>query len=233
MNGDTTGIDFSNTVNWNEQLNIIEYLYAQNGGGVAIGDINNDGLSDIYFTANQLPNRLFLNQGDFKFQDISEKAGVYGHSGRNSWTNGATMADVNGDGLLDIYVSVVGKYKQFWGHNELFINNGDLTFTESSAKYNLDIVGFSQQAYFFDYDLDGDLDMFQVRHAIHKPEVYRKGDSRTIRDSISGDLLFQNINNEFVDVSDAAGIWGGSAGYGLAAGISDVKQRRISRHLFK
>jgi len=209
-------------VEWSEELNIVQYLYAHNGGGVAVGDINNDGLSDIYFTANQLPNKLYLNQGDFKFKDITEIAGVKGFEGFNSWTNGATMADINGDGYLDIYVSVVGRYKQFFGHNQLFINNGDLTFTESSEVYNLNIVGFSQQAYFFDYDLDGDLDMYQLRHAVHKPEVYRKGKSRTKRDSLTGDLLFNNQNNRFIDVSANAGIWGGAAGYGLAAGISDI-----------
>ena len=213
---------FSNNVQNTEHLNIVEYLYAYNGGGVAIGDINNDGLADIYFTANQLPNTLYLNKGNFIFEDITAIANVEGFSGTNSWTNGVVMADVNADGFLDIYVSVVGKYKQFFGHNQLFINNGDLTFTEASKEYGLDLVGFSQQAYFFDYDLDGDLDMFQLNHAVHKAEVYQKPETRNKRDSLTGDKLFRNDNNKFVDVSDEAGIYGGAAGYGLAAGISDI-----------
>ena len=132
------------------------------------------------------------------------------------------MADVNGDGFLDIYVSMVGKYKQFNGHNQLFINNKDLTFTEASKEYGLDIVGFSQQAFFFDFDLDGDLDMYQLRHAIHKPEVYKYKGFRNKRDSLTGDLLFKNENNKFIDISESAGIYGGSTGYGLAAAISDI-----------
>ena len=213
---------FSNDVQSTEHLNIVEYLYAYNGGGVAIGDINNDGLADVYFTANQLPNTLYLNKGNFIFEDITATANAEGFSGINSWTNGVVMADVNADGFLDIYVSVVGKYKQFFGHNQLFINNGDLTFTEASKEYCLDLVGFSQQAYFFDYDLDGDLDMFQLNHAVHKPEVYQRPETRNKRDSLTGDKLFRNENNKFVDVSDEAGIYGGAAGYGLAAGISDI-----------
>jgi len=213
---------FSNDVQNTEHLNIVEYLYAYNGGGVAIGDLNNDGLADIYFTANQLPNTLYLNKGNFIFEDITAISNTEGFSGTNSWTNGVVMADVNADGFLDIYVSVVGKYKQFFGHNQLFINNGDLTFTEASKEYCLDLVGFSQQAYFFDYDLDGDLDMFQLNHAVHKAEVYQRPETRNKRDSLTGDKLFRNDNNKFVDVSDEAGIYGGAAGYGLAAGISDI-----------
>lgn len=222
LDSDITHIDFANRVENTEYLNIVQYLYANNGGGVAIGDINKDGLADIYFTANQLPNKLYLNEGNFIFRDITETAGVGGFSGSNSWTNGVTMADVNGDGLLDIYVSVTGKYKQFYGHNQLFINNGDLTFKEASKEYNLDIVGFSQQAFFFDYDLDGDLDMYQLKHAVHKPEVYVKRASRTKRDSLSGDVLLKNENNKFIDVSDSAGIYGGAAGYGLSGSLSDI-----------
>ncbi len=217
-----TNIDFANKVEETEDLNIVEYLYAHNGGGVAIGDINNDGLADIYLTANQLSNKLYLNQGNFVFKDITEYSGVKGIEGHNSWTNGATMADVNGDGLLDIYVSVIGRYKQLQGHNQLYINNGNLTFTEASEEYNLDIVAFSQQAYFFDYDLDGDLDMYQLKLATLKPEVYVKESSRTKRDNLTGDALFRNENNKFIDVSTEAGIYGGSAGFGLAAGISDI-----------
>lgn len=218
----SSGIDFANSVQETDELNIVEYLYAYNGGGVAIGDVNNDGLSDIYFTANQLPNKLYINKGNFVFEDITDSAGVAAFSGPQSWTNGVSLVDINADGFLDIYISVIGKYKHLHGRNQLFINNKDLTFTEAAVKYNLDIVGFSQQAFFFDYDLDGDLDMYQLNHAVHKPEVYVKNESRTKRDSLTGDRLFRNENNKFVDISVEAGIYGGAAGYGLAAGISDL-----------
>lgn len=215
-------IDFSNYLYESEDLNIVTYLYAHNGGGVAIGDINNDGLADIYFTANQLPNKLYLNKGNMEFEDITEAAGVAGASGPHSWSTGVTMADVNGDGYLDIYLSVVGAYKQFSGHNQLYINNADLSFTEASEEYGLDLVGFGQQAFFFDYDLDGDLDMYQLNHAVHKPEVYSGVESRKIRDSLSGDRLLRNDGQIFTDVTESAGIYGGSAGYGLDAGIADL-----------
>lgn len=217
-----TQIYFSNDFVESEALNIVEYLYAYNGGGVGIGDINNDGLPDIYFTANQLPNKLYLNKGGLIFEDITETADVAGLSGPNSWSTGVTMADVNGDGYLDIYLSVVSGYKQLQGHNQLFINNGDLTFTEASKDFGLNVVGFCQQGYFFDYDLDGDLDLYQLRHAVHKSEVYADAANRKIRDSLSGDLLLKNDNNKFTDVTDISGINSGSSGYGLAAGVADL-----------
>ncbi|MBL7876034.1 MAG: VCBS repeat-containing protein, partial [Cyclobacteriaceae bacterium] len=140
-------------------MNIIEYLYFYNGGGVAIGDVNNDGLPDLYFSANQLENRLYLNKGDFQFEDITAKAGV---AGEGNWKTGVTMADVNGDGFLDIFICGVGGYKSFTGRNQLFINNQDLTFSDQTEKYGLSFQGFSTQASFFDYDKDGDLDMYLV-----------------------------------------------------------------------
>ena len=217
-----TQLYFRNDIKESEDLNIVQYLYAHNGGGVAIGDINNDDLPDIYLTANQLPNKLYLNKGNFVFEDITESAGIAGPSGYKSWVTGVTMADVNNDGNLDVYLSVVGDYKQFQGHNQLFINNGNLTFTEASRDYGLDVVGFCQQAYFFDYDLDGDLDLYQLRHAVHKPEVYTDTSNRKIRDTLSGDLLLKNDNNWFKDVSEISGIYGGSAGYGLSAAVADL-----------
>ena len=137
-----------------DDFNIIEYLYFYNGGGVALGDINNDGLYDIYFSANQQLNKLYLNKGDFHFEDITSRSGV---EGAGNWKTGVTMADVNGDGFLDLFVCGVGKYKKFNGRNQLFINNGDLTFTDRTDEYGLTFQGFSTQASFFDYDNDGDL----------------------------------------------------------------------------
>ena len=135
-----TNVNFANNLGDDPHPGILSYIYYYNGGGVAIGDINNDGLPDIYFTANSKGgNRLYLNKGNFEFEDITQKAGV---AGTSDWCTGVTMADVNGDGLLDIYVCAVANMHGFKGHNELFINNGDGTFTESSAAYGLDFSGF-------------------------------------------------------------------------------------------
>src|SRR5882724_1793318 len=153
-----THIQFANNLEDRQNLGILNYIYYYNGGGVAIGDINNDGLPDIYFTSNSKGhNKLYLNKGNFEFEDITSKAGV---AGTSDWCTGVTMADVNGDGLLDIYVSAVSGRYGLKGHNELFINNGNGHFTDSAATYGLDFSGFSTQAVFFDYDHDGDLDCF-------------------------------------------------------------------------
>ncbi len=213
-----TGIDFVNTLTESQDQNILDYLYFYNGGGVAIGDINNDGLPDIYFVGNQVGNRLYLNKGNMKFEDITEKAGVGGNS---SWNTGVTMADVNGNGLLDIYVSAVVGINGFVGHNELFINNGDLTFTESAAEYGLDLENFSSQAAFFDFDNDGDLDVYILNHAIHTPESFGPAEIRNNRVEESGDKLFINEGGKFIDVSEKAGIFGGPNSYGLGISTAD------------
>lgn len=222
-----TGITFSNTVKETEALNINSYLYAHNGGGVAVGDINQDGLPDLYFTGNQVANRLYLNQGNFTFQDITNSAGVAGFEGADSWTTGAVMADVNGDGWLDIYVCQVTHYNGFQGHNQLFINNGaqsgeSPTFTESAEDYNLAIRSYAQQAAFFDYDRDGDLDMYLLNHAVHNTDTYVKAAQRSQKDSLAGDRLLRNDEGRFQDVTEASGIYSAAMGYGLALGIGDI-----------
>ncbi|PKQ46593.1 VCBS repeat-containing protein [Confluentibacter flavum] len=217
----TTGITFSNTLKDTTDQNILDYLYYYNGGGVAVGDINNDGFVDIFFISNQSRNKLYINKGNLKFEDISSKAGIEGNS---TWNTGVTMADVNGDGLLDIYVCAVVGTNGFIGHNELYINNGNETFTEVSAAYGLDIDNYSSNATFFDYDLDGDLDMFLLNHAIHTQESFGKADIRNKRNYESGDKLFRNDNNHFTDVSEEAGIFGGPNGYGLGIAISDFNR---------
>ncbi len=228
-----TGIDFNNRLAESDTFNILNYLYYYNGGGVAAGDINNDGLIDLYFTANELPNKLYLNLGNrgdshsgsapFQFEDVTEAAGVAGLPG---WTTGVTMADVNGDGWLDIYVSQLGEHEGVTGHNQLYINQADTSqgypiYTEQAAAYGLAEQSFATQAYFFDYDLDNDLDVYLLSHTIHSPDTYVpivKGR----RPSEYGDKLLQNQGGVFEDVSEEAGIYRSVVGYGLSASVADI-----------
>lgn len=211
-------LNFTNELRESNNLSILYYLYFYNGGGVAIGDVNNDGLQDIYFTGNQVPNKLFLNKGNMVFEDISEKAGVAGSS---DWNTGVTMADVNGDGYLDIYVCAVVGIHGFMGKNELYINNGDLSFNEESESYGLDFQNYSTMASFFDYDNDGDLDMYLLNHSVHTDNSYGPASIRNDRINESGDKLLRNEGGKFVDVSEEAGVFGGANGYGLGLATAD------------
>lgn len=212
------GISFENRLSPTEDFNIIDYLYFYNGGGVAIGDINADGLPDLYFSGNQVKNKLYLNKGNLKFEDITEHAGV---AGTSTWNTGSVMGDVNGDGLLDIYLCAVVGIKNLSGHNELFINNGDNTFSEKAAEYGLDFESYSSSAAFLDYDLDGDLDIYLLNHAIHTPGSFGHANLRNVRTYETGGKLLRNDNNKFVDVSEAAHIYGGINGYGLGVAVAD------------
>ncbi|HTQ27205.1 MAG TPA: VCBS repeat-containing protein [Puia sp.] len=218
-----TNIHFTNTLEKTKLLNILYYLYYYNGGGVAIGDINNDGLPDIYFTANHYGgNKLYLNKGNFEFEDITDKAGV---AGTADWCTGATMADVNGDGLLDIYVSTVSQRYGLKGHNMLFINKGNSRFEEESEKMGLDTRCFTSQAVFFDYDHDGDLDCFILNQSHHPNENIVDTSHRRDYDSLSGARLYRNDLNttgKFTDVSKQAGIYQSSLGYGLGISVGDL-----------
>lgn len=219
-----SGVKFINELQESEDFNIIEYLYYYNGGGVAIGDINNDGLDDLYFSSNQKSNRLYLNKGNFTFEDITEKSHV---TGSGNWKTGVAMADVNGDGLLDIFSCGVGSYKNFNGRNTLYINNGDLTFSDRTTEYGLDFQGFSTQSVFFDYDNDGDLDMYLVNHSVHTRRTYGHSSLRYESDPFAGDKLYRNdmIPNGkvyFTEVTSRAGIYSSQIGYGLSAAVSDV-----------
>ena len=213
-----TGITFTNALTPTDDLNILDYLYFYNGGGVAVGDINGDDLPDLYFSGNQVKNKLYLNKGNLSFEDITESAGVAGNS---SWNTGAVMGDVNGDGLLDIYVCAVVGINGFDGYNELFINNGDSTFTESAGKYGLDFDTYSSNAAFLDYDKDGDLDIYLLNHAVHTQNSFGKADLRYERVFETGDKLLRNDGNTFTDVSEEAGIYGGVNSYGLGIAVSD------------
>jgi hypothetical protein len=218
-----TNISFTNKPESHKLFNILYYLYYYNGGGTATGDINNDGLTDIYFTANNKGgNQLYLNKGNFSFENITKNAGVAGSAG---WCSGVTMADVNSDGFLDIYVSAVsGKYG-LTGHNELFINDGKAHFKESAAQYGLAFSGLTTQSAFFDYDRDGDLDCYILNQSHHPHANIVDTSYRRRYDSLSGDRLYRNdvnLTGKFTDVSSAGGIYQSNLGYGLGLAVADI-----------
>ncbi|MCO5945741.1 VCBS repeat-containing protein [Mucilaginibacter flavidus] len=215
-----TGVGFSNIVNYTEQFNVYTYRNFYNGGGVAIGDINNDGLPDIFFCGNQQSNRLYLNKGNFQFEDITEKAGL---SSAGVWSTGVTLADVNGDGLLDIYVCKSGDFSGKNRSNQLFINNGNLTFTEKAAEYGLNNKGLCTHAVFFDYDHDGDLDCYLLNNSFRSVGNYDLiKDQRNTPDPLGGNKLYRNDGGHFTDVTSQAGIYSSKIGFGLGVTISDV-----------
>lgn len=214
-----TGVTFSNTLKEDQKNNILTYEYFYNGGGVAIGDINNDGLEDIFFTGNMTDNVLYLNQGDFKFKDISKVSGV---KGKKSWTTGVTMADINADGWLDIYVCYSGNGNLDSRRNELYINQGDLTFKEEAAAYGLDDPSNSTQSLFFDFDKDGDLDMFLLNHHIEVINEIEFDQARAVRHPFAGDKLYRNEGGKYKDISEEAGIKGTALGFGLGVAASDI-----------
>jgi len=219
-----TGIKFKNELVQTPELNILNYLYFYNGAGVAAGDFNGDSLVDLYFTSNQGADKLYLNKGNLKFEDITVAAQINNDSG---WTTGVTHADINNDGLLDIYICKVGDHGKIQGQNLLYINqgnneNGVPTFKEEAAKYGLDFIGYATQAAFFDYDLDGDLDLYLMNHSVNPNRSYGKGTKRKMVDSMSGDILFRNDDGHYTNVSKEAGIFQGTIGYGLGLAISDI-----------
>lgn len=216
-----SGVDFENTLVEDTTFNFLNYLYYYNGGGVAAGDLNNDGLDDLFFTSNQNENKLYINSGNFQFDDATESAGIIHQPG--SWSTGVSMADVNGDGWLDIYVSNVN-YLSRTGQNQLFINNQDGTFSEQAEAFGLDFEGYSVQSAFFDYDKDGDLDMFLLNHSVHSIYSYAPIESRERIDPKSGDKLFRNDGDVFTDVSEEAGIFSSALGFGLGVTISDINE---------
>ena len=246
--GSKTGIHFSNDLSYNEEFNPYTFRNFFNGGGVAIGDVNNDGLPDIFFCSSQHSNKLYLNKGDFQFTDITEKAGV---SSDSVWSTGVTMADVNGDGWLDIYVCKSGEINGRNRSNALYINNGptpsppsgegrgeapspprgegwgegEVSFSEKAQEYGLDNKGLSTHAAFFDYDNDGDLDCYLLTNSFRSVGNYDLiKDQRSIPDSLGGNKLYRNDENHFKDVTADAGIYSSMIGFGLGVTISDINK---------
>ncbi|MCO4854832.1 MAG: VCBS repeat-containing protein, partial [Flavobacteriaceae bacterium] len=218
MKPSTTGVAFNNELSYTEAFNPYTYRNFYNGAGVALGDINNDGLIDIYFTGNLVNNALYLNRGDFKFEEIAETAGV---ACKNIWSSGATFVDINQDGWLDLYVCKSGMPGGENRHNELFINQKDNTFKESSAEYGLDITGLSVQAAFFDYDLDGDLDCYLLNNSMRSVGAYDLIENQRNIPDMEGNKLLENRNGHFVNVSEEAGIYSSKIGFGLGITLSD------------
>ena len=218
----STGIGFANNLHYTEEFNMYTFRSFFNGGGVGIGDINNDGLPDVFFCSNQGSNKLYLNKGNFQFEDITSAAGV-GSDG--VWSTGVCMADVNGDGWLDIYVCKSGDLKARHRANQLFINNRDGTFTDRAAEYGLDNTGLSTHAVFFDYDRDGDLDCYLLNNSFRPVGNYDlvKG-QRDIVDSLGGNKLYRNDGGHFTDVTASAGIFSSQVGFGLGVTIADVNK---------
>jgi len=221
VSSSSSGITFTNVLEESPKANVLTYEYFYNGGGVAVGDINNDGLEDIYFSANMKPNALYLNQGNMKFKDITQSAGVSCDKG---WKTGITMVDINGDGFLDIYACLSGKGDPENRRNKLYINNGDLTFSEKAKEYGLDDPGHSTHATFFDFDKDGDLDMYLLNHNVVVIREVEFAAVRNTRHPYAGDKFFRNDDGKFVDISAKAGIKGSPLGFGLGVTVADINQ---------
>lgn len=219
----TTGLTFKNIIPENERMNSWTYEYYYNGGGVAVGDVNKDGLPDVYLTGNVTPNRLYLNLGGFKFKDITNIAGL---KDTPSWTTGTTMIDINQDGILDIYVCRSGKLSEDQRRNLFFISqrieNGVPIYANKAEKLGLDDPSYSTQAAFFDFDRDGDLDMYLLNHNVEVRPFYEVAELKKKRDPFVGDKLFRNDGEKFVDISDQANILGNEIGYGLGVSIGDL-----------
>ncbi len=215
-----TGIKFKNIIKESENFNHLHYSYLYNGAGVAVGDINNDGLVDVYFPGNMAHSRLYLNKGHFKFEDISKEAGV---DAEEYWNNGATMVDVNGDGFLDIYVCSSTDARAKYRKNLLFINNKDLTFSEKAKEYGIEDPAYSTHSTFFDYDKDGDLDLFVLNHSIDQFTVFNQNSPKfkNVSNPKFGQKLFRNDGNKFTDVTKKAGIHSNVLNFGLGVAVSD------------
>jgi hypothetical protein len=223
LDKNVTGIDSKNELSPSLDLNVFNYMYFYNGGGVSVADFNNDGLIDIFFTRNMQADQIYLNEGNFQFKNISSSCGIDTEGG---WSAGASAIDINNDGLMDIYISRLGEYRNIEGRNQLFIcthidEKGIPHYENRASKYKLDLKGFGTQASFFDYDLDGDLDMFQLNHSLHENGTFGQRHRFDSNHDLSGDKLMRNDNGIFTDVTMSSGILSTVIGYGLGIATSD------------
>ncbi len=220
-----TGLAFSNNLAYNQDFNLFKYIYFYNGSGLGAGDFNNDGLIDVFFGSNQGSNTLYLNTGGLKFKDVSKDAGIIADGG---WTTGISVVDINNDGLLDMYVCRVGQYEVLHSRNQLLVNqgvdkNGVPHFVDKAVEYGLDFSGFSTQAAFLDYDLDGDLDMILLNHSVHENGTFRpRKDFLGTYHPLSGDRFYRNDGKSFTDVTKETGINSSAISYGLGIAVADI-----------
>ncbi|MEO6188142.1 MAG: VCBS repeat-containing protein [Ginsengibacter sp.] len=236
LSSDRTGLTFRNDLQYNQQFNLFKYIYFYNGSGLGAGDFNNDGLIDLFFGSNQGQSELYINEGGMHFKDVTKVAGIPADGG---WTTGISVVDINNDGLLDVYVCRVGNYGTLHSKNQLLINqgvnkDGIPTFKDQAAEYGLDFSGFSTQAVFFDYDMDGDLDMYLLNHSVHENGSFQPRNKFIgTYQPLSGDRMFRNNSQSspaiptapitpFTDVTIEAGINSSAIGYGLGIAIADV-----------
>lgn len=220
-----TGVDFVNKLSFDQSFNLFKYIYFYNGSGVGAGDFNNDGLPDLFFGSNQGASKLFLNKGKLRFADVTSTAAIPADGG---WTTGVSVVDINQDGLLDIYVCRVGNYETLHSRNQLLINQGINAegipvFADKAVEYGLDFSGFCTQAAFFDYDLDGDLDLFLLNHSVHQNGTFKpRAEFAGQYHALSGDRFYKNEKGRFVDVTRETGINSSAIGYGLGIAIADI-----------
>ena len=220
-----TGLDFANRLKATPEFNMLKYMYFYNGAGVGAGDFNNDGLVDLFFASNQEQNKIYINKGGLVFKDVTEQAAI---PNDGAWSTGISVADVNDDGMLDIYVCRVGHYESLNSRNQLLIckeitKEGIPKYKDEAAKYGLDFSGFSTQAAFLDYDMDGDIDMFLLNHSLRYNSTFAPRESYVgTADSLSGDILYRNDGGKFIDVSREAGINQSVIGYGLGIVVADI-----------
>lgn len=225
LDAEATGLNFTNKLSAADSFNLFHYMYFYNGAGVGAGDFNNDSLVDLFFASNQGENKLYLNSGNMKFKDVTANASVPQDGG---WSTGVSVADVNNDGLLDIYVCKVGQFGARHVNNQLLIcqgigSNGVPVYKDMAAEYGLNFSGFSTQAAFFDYDMDGDLDMFLLNHSVHNNRTFRpRAAFVNTYHELSGDRLYRNDGARFTDVTKTCGIQSTAISYGLGVAVSDI-----------
>ena len=224
LDASSSGVNFSNNITSAPELNILSYLYFYNGAGIAAEDFNNDGKIDLYFTGNMQQDALYIQTDSLIFQNVLKESTIDNADG---WTTGVSVIDINQDGLKDIYISKASGFKELKGHNLLYVNQGISErgipqFKEMSKAYNLDFEGLSTQAYFFDYDLDNDLDLFLLNHSVYPNRNYSKGEQRQSFDSLAGDRFYENQGGSYVDISPKVKLFQGVSGYGLSASIADL-----------